>query len=96
VESYIQYGVGNEDIDAATGVLIETAKTLVKPLAVVVDAGLTLEAIAPALKAQEKLSMAGLAVFSTMQTAVSAISKLSRYQEFSRLNIESLDLTRKE
>ena len=87
VESYIQYGVGNEDIDAATGVLIETAKTLAKPLAVVVDVGLTLEAIAPALKAQEKLSTAGLAVFSTMQAAVSAISKVSRYQEFSRLNI---------
>lgn len=89
IESYVQYGIGDKEVLATVEALIGATKTLPKPLIVVADLGQTIESIKPVLKAQEMLSKSGIAVFSSMQSAVNAISKLIRYQEFVRQNLES-------
>ena len=86
IESYVQYGVGDREVQQAAEVLINAAKTLSKPLIVVADLGQTIESIAPVLSAREMLSKAGIAVFSSMQDAINAISRLLTYQEFAVQN----------
>jgi acyl-CoA synthetase (NDP forming) len=78
-EGSIQYGVGEKEADELARVLISTVKSLAKPVAVVVDIGYSEETVMPALKIQRKLSEGGLAVFSSMESAVRAIGKLNRY-----------------
>jgi acyl-CoA synthetase (NDP forming) len=81
IDSYVQYGVGDKEVQAAAKVLIDAASTLPKPLVVVVESGQTIESVIPTLKAQEVLSSAGIPVFSSMEAAVKAVGNLVRYNQ---------------
>ncbi len=81
---YTQEGVGAHEIDQTAQVLIDTAKTLSKPLVVVMTLGDDINVIGDELKAQEKMLNAGLPTFSTSEAAILAISKMAKYWEFRR------------
>jgi len=81
---YTQYGIGANQIDEVANVLICTAKTLAKPMTVVMPLGDSLDTMEPVLKAHEKCLEAGLAIFSDMGVAVKAISKLIQHHESCR------------
>jgi acetyltransferase len=79
---YTQFGVGSKQIEDTIEVLIHVAKELTKPMAVVMPLGDSVDTIAPVLKAHEKGLSEGLAVFSNMETAIKAMSKVIQYHEF--------------
>ena len=79
---YTQYGVGAEQIEETITLLINTAKELGKPMAVVMPLGDSLGTIEPVLKAHEKGLKEGLAIFFDMSTAIKVISKVLQYYEF--------------
>ena len=81
---YTQEGVGANEIDQTAQVLIDTAKTLSKPLVVVMTLGDNIDVIGMEIKAQEKMLNAGLPTFSTAEAAILAISKMAKYWEFRR------------
>jgi len=79
---YTQFGVGGRQIEDTIEVLIRVAKELTKPMAVVMPLGDSVDTIAPVLKAHEQGISEGLAVFSDMETAIKAMSKVVQYHEF--------------
>ena len=81
---YTQEGIGAKEIDQSAQVLIDTAKTLSKPLVVVVTLGDAIEVIGMEMHAQEMMLNAGLPAFSTVESAILAISKMAKYWEFRR------------
>lgn len=76
---YIQYGVTSQQIEEAVDVLVNTAKEISKPMAAVIPVGDTADTIEPVLRAQTRCLKGGLAVFSDMEVAIKAVSKLVRY-----------------
>ena len=58
---YTQEGVGAQEIDQTAQVLINTAKTLSKPLVVVMTLGDSIDVIGMEINAQEKMLNAGVA-----------------------------------
>jgi acyl-CoA synthetase (NDP forming) len=81
---YTQEGVGAKEIDQSAQVLIDTAKTLSKPLVVVITLGDSIDVIGLELAAQEKILNAGVPAFATVEAAILAISKMAKYWEFRR------------
>jgi acyl-CoA synthetase (NDP forming) len=81
---YTQEGIGAKEIDQSAQVLIDTAKTLSKPLVVVITLGDSIDVIDMELKAQEKILNAGVPAFATVEAAILAISKMAKYWEFRR------------
>jgi acyl-CoA synthetase (NDP forming) len=81
---YTQEGVGVKEIDQAAQVLIDSSKTLSKPLAVVVTLGDDINVIGMEMEAQQKMLKAGVPTFSTVEAAILAISKMAKYWEFRR------------
>jgi acyl-CoA synthetase (NDP forming) len=81
---YTQEGVGAKEIDQSAQVLIDTAKTLSKPLVVVITLGDSIDVIGMELAAQEKILNAGVPAFATVEAAILAISKMAKYWEFRR------------
>jgi len=79
--AYAHMGVGSGEMMTAAKVLIDTAKTLPKPVVAIWTAGGTVEAIEPALKAREVTLKSGLPTFANIETAAKAISKLIQYYE---------------
>ncbi len=78
VDVYGRVGSLEETVD----ILIETAKTLTKPMVVALYAGASLETIAAVAQAQQRCLEAGLAVYPTVEAAVKAVSKVIRYHQF--------------
>ncbi|HIE17758.1 MAG TPA: hypothetical protein EYP71_06135 [Dehalococcoidia bacterium] len=76
---YAQYGVGAERVEEAVGTLVNTAKEVSKPMAVVIPLGDDLRIIDTVLKAHKKCLSEGLAAFSDVEKAVKAMSKLAEY-----------------
>jgi len=70
-----------EQVVRAMEVLSSTARTLTKPIAVVLSAGENLETVAAVLEAQKRLLEAGIPVYPNIETAARAISKLIGYHE---------------
>jgi acyl-CoA synthetase (NDP forming) len=81
---YTQEGVGEKEIDQSAQVLIDTAKTLSKPLVAVITLGDAIDVIGMEMNAQEKMLNAGVPTFSTVESAILAISKMAKYWEFRR------------
>ena len=81
---YTQEGVGAKEIDQSAQVLIDTAKTLSKPLVAVITLGDSIDVIGMELHAQETMLKAGVPTFSTVEAAILAISKMAKYWEFRR------------
>jgi acyl-CoA synthetase (NDP forming) len=81
---YTQEGIGAAQIDQSAQVLIETAKTMSKPLVVVMTLGDAIDVIEMEMHAQETMLIAGLPTFSTIEAAILAISKTAKYWEFRR------------
>jgi acyl-CoA synthetase (NDP forming) len=79
---YTQEGIGAKEIDQSAQVLIDTAKTLSKPLVVVMTLGDSIDVIGMELHATETMLNAGLPAFSTVESAIMAISKMAKYWEF--------------
>lgn len=84
---YTQYGVGAKQVEETIDVLINAAKELTKPMAVVMPSGDSLKIIGPVLKAHERGLTKGVPIFSDINVAIKAISKVVSYYEF----VESLD-----
>jgi acyl-CoA synthetase (NDP forming) len=81
---YTQEGIGAKEIDQSAQVLIDTAKTLSKPLVVVITLGDSIDVIGMELAAQEKILNAGVPAFATVEAAILAISKMAKYWEYRR------------
>jgi acyl-CoA synthetase (NDP forming) len=81
---YTQEGIGAKEIDQSAQVLIDTAKTLSKPMVVVVTLGDDIDVIGMELAAQEKILNAGVPAYATVEAAIQAISKMAKYWEFRR------------
>ena len=81
---YTQEGIGAKEIDQSAQVLIDTAKTLSKPLVVVMTLGDSIDVIGMEFHATETMLNAGLPAFSTVESAIMAISKMAKYWEFRR------------
>jgi acyl-CoA synthetase (NDP forming) len=79
---YSQEGIGEKEIDQSAQVLIDTAKTLSKPLVVVITLGNSIDIIGLELAAQKKILNAGVPAFTTMEAAILAISKMAKYWDF--------------
>jgi acyl-CoA synthetase (NDP forming) len=79
---YIQYGIGTKQVDDTIDVLIKVAKELTKPLVAVMPVGDDFTIIEPVLKAHEKGLRERLAIFSDMNVAIKAISKVIQYYQF--------------
>jgi acyl-CoA synthetase (NDP forming) len=62
-------------------VLASTARTLTKPMAVVLYAGEYLETVAAVFEARKRLLKAGIPVYPTIEAATKAVSLLIRYYE---------------
>ncbi|MBI2832774.1 MAG: CoA-binding protein [Chloroflexi bacterium] len=80
--AYAHMGVGANEMLKAADILIQTAKTLSKPVIPIWTAGGSVESIAQALKAREVCVKAGLPVFSSMENAAKAIDKLIRHYDY--------------
>jgi len=80
--AYAHLGVGSDETMQAAKVLIDTAKTLSKPVVSLWTSSGTIASIEPALQASEMCIKAGLPVFSSMETAAKAISKLIQHYEY--------------
>ena len=76
---YAQYGIGAEQVEEAVETLVNTAKGIPKPIAVVIPLGDDLRIIDIVLEAHRKCLSGGLAAFSDMEKAVKAMSKLAEY-----------------
>ncbi len=81
---YSHYGIGAKEIDEVANLLIETSRSLSKPMAVVMPLGDTFDISSAVSNAHEKCINAGLAVYSDVQDATTAISKLIAYYEHAR------------
>ncbi len=81
---YTQEGVGAQEIDQTAQVLINTAKTLSKPLVVAMTLGDSIDVISMEINAQEKMLNAGVPTFATAEAAILAVSKMAKYWEFRR------------
>jgi acetyltransferase len=81
---YTHFGMGEKEIEDATDILIDIARRLPKPMAVVIPPGDSIDTIVPVLKAHEKGISQGLAIFSDMGIAVKAISKVFQYYQFTQ------------
>ena len=71
-----------EQLLKAVEILASTAQTLTKPVAVVLYAGDDLETVAVVLEARKSLLKAGIPVYSTIEAAAQAVSRLISYHEF--------------
>ncbi|MBA7649851.1 Peptidyl-lysine N-acetyltransferase Pat [subsurface metagenome] len=71
-----------EQLMKAVEVLVSTAQTLTKPVAVVLYAGEHLETVAAVFEARKRLLKAGIPVYPTIEAAAKAVSRLIRYHEF--------------
>jgi len=79
---YTQYGVGAKQVEETINVLIDTSKELTKPMVVVMPLGDSLITIEPVLRAHERSLSEGLAIFSDINTAIKAVSKVIQHYEF--------------
>ena len=79
-EDYIHYGVQGWAEDISRG-LIEAKKTLNKPLAVVFLPGQSVEVFESIIQIQRKCLKEGVACFSSLDSAIKAVSKLITYYE---------------
>jgi acyl-CoA synthetase (NDP forming) len=84
VHLYTQFGVRGKQVQKTIEALIDAARDLNKPMAVVMPFGDSIETIAPVMEAHEKAIEKGLAIFSDMGTAIKAISKVVQYCEFAQ------------
>ncbi|MFC1966495.1 hypothetical protein ACFLWI_06080, partial [Chloroflexota bacterium] len=75
-----------EQVVKAAEVLVSTAPTLAKPMAVVLYAGEHFETITAVFEARKRLLKAGIPVYPTIEAAASAVSKLIGYREFTEKN----------
>jgi len=71
-----------EQLEQTVDILIEMAKTLTKPVALVLYAGARLDAIGAVAQAQRRCLDAGLPVYYTIEAAAKAVSKVIRYYNF--------------
>ena len=81
---YSHYGIGAKEIDDVANLFIETSRSLLKPMAVVMPMGDSFDITKAVTKAHEKCIDAGVAVFADMEDATTAISKLIAYYEHAR------------
>jgi acyl-CoA synthetase (NDP forming) len=71
-----------EQLGQTMDILIETVKTMTKPVVVVLYPGARLDVISAVAQAQQRCLEARLPVYSTIEAAAKAVSKLIRYHEF--------------
>ena len=81
---YTQEGVGAKEIDQSAQVLIDTAKTLSKPLVAVITLGDSIDVIGMELHGTGDTTQCRSTDFSTVEAAILAISKMAKYWEFRR------------
>ncbi len=85
------YGRGRADLQQqlakATEVIISTAKTLNKPIAMSINPGESVQTLTAVLEARERLLKAGIPVYPTIEAAANAVSKLIAYREFAEMVI---------
>ncbi len=75
-----------EEVVKAAEVLVSTAPTLAKPMVVVLCAGEHFGTIIAVFEARKRLLKAGIPVYSTIEAAAGAVSKLIGYREFTEKN----------
>jgi len=80
-EAYFEYDIGDWVNEVSTQ-LIETAKILPKPLAMMLLPGQNVEVFEGNLEIQRRLQKAGVACFSSLDVGIRAVSKLIAYYEF--------------
>jgi acyl-CoA synthetase (NDP forming) len=80
-EGYVQHWAGGNQMEQAMDILIDTVKSLPKPAVTVIGLGNDTDAMRITLNAHKQCCQSGLAVFSTPEAAVRAVSKLIGYYE---------------
>jgi len=71
-----------EQLEQTMDILIETVKTMTKPVVVVLYPGARLDVISAVAQAQRRCLEARLAVYYTIEAAAKAVSKIIRYNKF--------------
>ena len=80
-EAYFEYDIGDWVNEVSTQ-LIETAKTISKPLVMMLLPGQNVEVFEGNMEIQRRLQKAGIACFSSLDSGIRAVSKLIAYYEF--------------
>ena len=80
-EDYVHYGVGDWVSEVSRG-LEEAAKNSVKPLVVTFMPGRSVKIFESIVQIQDRCQEGGIACFSSLDSAIKAVSKLVRYYEF--------------
>jgi len=80
-EDYVHYGIG-EWVEQVGQELIEVAKTLTKPLVVSFLPGRDVKVFESVIQIQDRCQEAGIACFTSLDTAIKAVSKLITHYEF--------------
>ena len=81
-EGYSHYGGLGDWQEDLIKMLLSSVKTMPKPLVVVLMPGQTTETFGPIKEVQQRLTEAGLPVFSSMEAATKAVSRVIGYYEF--------------
>ncbi|OGA40818.1 MAG: hypothetical protein A3G24_28465 [Betaproteobacteria bacterium RIFCSPLOWO2_12_FULL_62_13] len=80
-EGYVRHWAGGNQMEQALDVIITAAKSLPKPLVMVIGLGYEMDIMGVTLGAHKRCLQSGLAVFSTPEAAVRAVAKLIGYYE---------------
>lgn len=80
-EDYIQYSI-RDWIDRLSKELIEVVEILPKPLVVTFMPGRDIKVFELIMQIQDRCQEAGIACFSSLDSAIKAVAKLARYYEF--------------
>jgi len=78
-EGYVQHWSGSRQMEEAIDILIDTVKSLQKPVATVIGLGHDMESMALTLNAHQRCGASGLAVFATPEAAAQAAFKVIEY-----------------